>query len=255
MLYYLFRKYQGGTDMKINTNIENRPIENRPAAGRTQHAAEITTTDSKTGSIHEKASQIAENISKKRTHFDAIVITQIAQSFFQKALLVSSSLGKVVSDALTSGEIKQGELTAALSGIRSSMSEIQGGITPNASNPPQNFAALFQYTGVQPHIPQIDTEVNELDKIINGMSSGTMPDLKTVDRITNSLTNKTSAIDNALSGFFSNLQFTATGLNAGLSAENSTAIVKSTETLISSYPLPALQAQGNINLEAVKNLI
>jgi hypothetical protein len=242
--------------MKINPNIENSTAESRSLAGRVQsQEAEITAKNFKTVSIQEITSQTAQNFSKKKTYYDVIVITQIAHSFFQKALLLSSSLGKVVSDALTSGKIKQGELSEALTGIRSSLNEIQDEIAPQSSSAPQNYAAVYQFTGVHPDIPHINTEVNSLGEIVNGLMSGNMPDLKRIDRITDSLSNKASNIENLLNQFVMDLQFPVKRLDSNLTAEKSSGLITDTVNLISSYPQAALQSQGNINSEAVKNLI
>ncbi len=236
--------------MKINTNIENH------TAGMIQRQYKGTDMKNiKADSIQEKALQNVQNLTKKKTHFDAIIITQIAQSFFQKAIVLSSRLGNIVSEALTSGKIKGDELTDALTGIRSSINEVQDGFASQSVYAAQNSAAIYQYTGIQPDIPEINTEFDALNEIANGISSGRMPDLKKIDRITDSLTNKASEVDNLFNQFARSLPFTVNGLNSAASAEKSAGLAQDTVSLINKYPQAALQSQGNINFESVKNLL
>jgi hypothetical protein len=236
--------------MKIDTNIENLNT------GRVhRQSPEHIQKELKSDTVQEKVSQSAENLAKKRTNYDAIIITQIAQSFFQKAVLLSSTLGNVVSEALTSGKIKQAELSDALSEIRSSLNEIGGLSSKSSASAPQNFASVYQYTGMQIDIPQINTEINEVNQMAGNLSSGVLPDLKKIDRITDSLSSKASAVDNLFRKFAGSLPINEKGLSSKLSLEKGTELLNNTADLIGKNPKSALYSQGNINHETVKNLL
>jgi hypothetical protein len=239
--------------MKINTNIEGI------IAGKmnAQTAGTNTKESNKADVMREKPSQTLQNLSQKRTLVDAVIITQIAQDFFQKAVLISSKLKSLASDAINSGKIKGPELNDTLKDI-SSLNKIQDGFA--ATITVQSDTNLNR-VGVISEMPQIQTmqtkeDINSLNEFANDLSSGNV-NLKKIDRINENLTNKASAADRSFNQLISKFPIpdNIVKTNGGSSVVKYSEVAQNTVSQIEKYPQAALKSQGNINFEVVKNLL
>ncbi len=232
--------------MKINMNIDTA------ASGKTQNQT-ISAGPRNTGKTefsHERSSAVLHNISQKKTFIDAVIIAQIAQDFFQKALLISSKLKNLASEALTTGKIKEPELNDTLTNI-SALNNIRDGFT--AASAVQNNANTSR-VGIIAQVPQLQMkeDVNSLKEFANDLSTGNI-DLKKIDSINENLTNKASAADNSFNQLIDKLS-----VPENLIADSDVKypeLGQYTASQIAKYPENAIKSQGNINYEAVKNLI
>ncbi len=235
--------------MKINTNIDGPS-----SAGniKTQTASTNSKDISKADIIPEKSSQTLQNLSQKRTLVDAVIINQIAQDFFQKAVLISSKLKSLASEAFTTGKLKEPELNDTLKDI-SSLNKIQEGFTSTRT---VVHNANLNHVGVITEVPKFQTkeDIKSLEEFANDLSSGNV-NLKKIDRINENLTNKASAVDNSFNQLVNELSF-----QGSIAAKNSSVIkypelAQDTVSQIAKYPQTALKSQGNLNYEVVKNLL
>jgi hypothetical protein len=231
--------------MKININID--AVSSGKISGQSINTGPKNIE--KPDLSREKSSATLQNLAQKKTFVDAVIITQIAQDFFQKAILISSKLKSLASEALTTGKLKEHELNDTLKDI-STLNNIQDGFTAVSSV--QNNANLNR-VGVINQVPQIQMDdINSLRQFANELSSRNI-DLKKIDRISENLTNKASAADKSFKQLISKLS-----VHGSMTAES---VVKypelsqNTVSQIAKYPENAIKSQGNINYEAVKNLL
>ena len=229
--------------MKINMNIE------RLVANALQpQALNPNFKGINTEAALPVSSQTLQSLSKKRTFIDAIIIAQIAQSFFQKAILISSELKSIASEAIVSGNMKERELTDILTGARSTLNELQEAPQIAAN---LNYMTIYQYTGIKIDIPDITKELNSLDIFAKELSAGTIPNLKSIDRIKDSLTTKISALNSYYNQFIEELDLSSR-LNSAM--KNADLIANTINRIINS-PQDALNSQGNISHELAKSLL
>jgi hypothetical protein len=230
--------------MKINMNIDGL------ASGKVRaQTSNMSSKDiSKTDLTRENSSATLQNLSQKRTFVDAIIITQIAQDFFQKALLISSKLKSLASEALTSGKIKEPELNDTLKDI-SSLNKIQDGFA--AASTVQNNANL-SHIGVITQVPQIKEDINSLNEFADDLSAGNV-NLKKIDRINENLTNKAFATDTSFNQLINKLSVPESVVAD--SVVKYPELSQNTVNQIAKYPQAALKSQGNINYESVKHLL
>jgi hypothetical protein len=236
--------------MKINTNIEGITAGKMNAQTANTNTKDIIKTDL----MHEQPSPTLQNLSQKRTLVDAVIITQIAQDFFQKAVLISSKLKSLAHDAINSGKIKGPELNDTLKDI-SSLNKIQDGFA--ATSAVQNNTNLNR-VGVITEVPQIQIkeDINSLNEFANDLTTGNV-NLKKIDRINENLTNKASAADRSFNQLISKLPIpdNIVKTNGGSSVVEYSEVTQNTVSQIAEYPQAALKSQGNINHEVVKNLL
>lgn len=227
--------------MKININLESL------AAGKvqTQNANTNPKDINKTEIISDKSIETPQNFSKNRTLVDAVIINQIAQDFFQKAVIISSKLKSIATDAITYGKIKEPELNDTLKDI-SALNNIQEGFSTVVRA--QNSTNMNRI-GVITETPQIN-EVNSLKEFANTISSGNV-EVKMIDRINEDLTKKASDVDNLYNQLISQLPDAGRGSSAVKFPE----LAQGTAGQITEYPQAALKSQGNINIDIVKNLL
>jgi hypothetical protein len=232
--------------MKININLDGI------ASGKVQtQTANTSSKDiSKTNLTREISSSTLQNLSQKRSFVDAVIITQIAQDFFQKAILISSKLKNLAAETLTTGKIKETELNDTLQGI-SSLNKIQDGFA--AASTVQNNANL-NHVGVIIQIPQIQMkeDIDSLKEFANDLTAGNI-NLKKIDRINENLSNKASAAGNSFKQFITKLSVPESIVAD--SVVKFPELSQNTVSQIAKYPQAALISQGNINYEAVKNLL
>ncbi len=235
--------------MKVEINIARIPVNIATSRSVNPNKNE---TNHKT-SNPPKSTNSTEALQKKRALIEAVVLTQIAQSFFQKAILVSTRLKEIALQGITSGKMNSTEIASALSGIRSSLKDIMEGFESEVSLPVQDFIKIYQFTSVKTDIPEINKELNLLSSITGNLSNAVESSgLKRIDRINSSLINKESALidsykqlidGNIESGRFES--FTNADFPK-LSANISDHIVK--------HPESSLGIQGNLNYKTAKRL-
>ena len=114
-------------------------------------------------------SQQTQNFSRSKAIVDAVVINQIAQSFFQKAIMISSRLKSIASEAQTGGNIKNEELNVTLNSINSSLNEIQEQASGPVGHAQDN---IMLHTGVTVSVPQINDEVKAMKNFSGDILSG-----------------------------------------------------------------------------------
>lgn len=235
--------------MKINiNNINGGKINagNFQPSPVTSNTNDINTPEQTQGTI----AQSVQNLSKSRAVIDALIVSQMAGSFLNDAIRISTRLKNLASEAITTGKIRGAELTEALAGIKSSLKEIQKGFTiPPAYQVPVNIA------GVKVELPQIkiDEDINLLNKFADDTSSGGI-NLKKIDRINESLINKSSILYNTIRQLTDALSVPGNTLQIS-SGEKYTSMVKDVAGEIIKNPQAALKSQWNINSELVKNLL
>ncbi|MFH0977135.1 MAG: hypothetical protein V1874_15240 [Spirochaetota bacterium] len=231
--------------MKINMNLDRLGSEAAPVKpARTDQKA-----NNDINLAGENLSQAPDNLLKKRIDIDAIIVTQIAQGFFQKAVVISSKLKSLAADALATGKIKTAELNDTLKDI-SSLNKIQEGVSSPQSFSFRNNLNISQ-AGVTFDFVKTKEDLNALKEFAEDISSKTI-NLKKIDRINDSLINKADTVDN-LSGQLIN-KFTESG-NRISSVNNYSEHVQDTVGLILNYPQTALKSQGNISHNIAKNFL
>lgn len=235
--------------MKIN--ISNINIE-KPTTGTLQPSALNSNPKGIDIAEHTQGTtaQSVQNLSKKRAVIDAIIVNQMAGSFLHEAIRISTRLKSLASEAITTGRMKGAELTDALAGVKSSLKEIQEGFAvPSTYQMPVNIA------GAKVELPQIkiEEEINLLNKFTDDTSSEAI-NLKKIDRISESLINKSSILDNKIKQLTDALSVPGSTLKIS-SGEKYPELVKDVANEIVKYPQAASKSQWNINSELVKSLL
>ena len=200
-----------------------------------------------------KNSQLSvQNLSRKRALIDALVISQMAQGFMQRALLICSRLKTAASEAIISGGINRDEITEIFSDIKSSlhkMRESSGHLTNISSA--QAFIDIPVEDRPVSKLPQIEGEFNFLKEFAAVLSSGVKPDLAKLENIQDSLREKSVLVENAvnqLRGSFDAYCKKTPGID-------SSELTSRCGDLILKNPDMAFISQGNLNYQKFKNFI
>lgn len=204
----------------------------------------------KSGPARTSTSQELQNISSKRTYIDAIVVSQMAQNFFQTAILISSRLKNIANEAILSGNMDQEKLGEALTGINVSLSELQKK-EPTVSSAVQQYITKPGLPGMAINFSEVRDNITSLNEASSEVYTG-KPDLKRIDRIKDNFFNNISKINDFINSF--SVEFNLQGIQ-NTEEDVSGDLLNRTSRLVTDNPLNALNYQGHIIHNAVASLI
>lgn len=191
----------------------------------------------------------AQNLVRTKGMVDALIIAQMARSFMQKAELITSRLRSVAMETMISGKINEGEFKEALTGISSSLNEVN-----------ESFAPAIVYSGaggINPDAAIVDfsemkRNVDRLKTITSDLMEGKIPDMKEFDVIAVSFNRKASAINDTFIQIKKSINPDMPGDFEYYPDLHS--FVSDLGKQISGTPDAAFLSQGNLNYERVNGL-
>jgi hypothetical protein len=233
--------------MKINSSVNETvytPVKNsRTAVARVGRDA-----DQGGGPAYDPqiAQSIASRLSVEKSLGEALSIAQASQSLLQKAMIISSQLRSMATQAAVTGRVNASELGMALSDINSSLSSYNGGVVGPVSTPLSQGSDL-------PSLPGIENEIATVGSLARTMQGGQSVSAATFDGLMDSLAGKSAdyeAFITAASQKLANLG-ESYSLQAGAPVKN----LEPLSNLLVNNPSLALSAQGNVSPQDVFRLL
>ncbi|MCU0846528.1 MAG: hypothetical protein MUD12_01415 [Spirochaetes bacterium] len=216
--------------MKIRTEVND--IASRPS--------QLKSNPQKIQAYHEKNAESANNSIRERLGAekglgDALSLVLVSQSIIQKALVITSQLKNMASQALNTGKINQNEVSRMQSEINSSIRDFGHAVTiPVQSGNPYG-------------ITDLKDSMDGLKGISSKIGSGDMPSAEEITKVSNGLKSKFESLiksEKSLNhSIIGSVDFAPAKINdAGTAIED-------LKSRITDNPSGALAAQGNINRE------
>jgi len=190
---------------------------------------------------------IIARLATERSMGDALSIAQVSQSLIQKAIIISTQLRNIASQALITGKIDQAALSQAVSEIPGDVQREEPAVTAQLQrviNIPAAEMGRINAAG----------EIEEMSKIGEAMTLGTIPSAAGFDALDERLQVKSrgageiiSRIQEMMGRTLEEYPANTEGVMNPLSARTARNIVQ--------YPESALIAQGNLARETVNAIL
>ena len=200
-------------------------------------------------SITRNQQSISADLIRQKELIDAIIISQRAHSYIQKALEISSRLKDAANITLNSGKIQNEEFSDNLSNIQTSLKQV------NEDYKSAVEKSRNKNNGTSNHnndtaLPLIQNEISSLREAALNLDSGKRP-VHDINIISNTLKKKASVLNNVINNFMKSM----TKIPEDLFTPNTdySNLVEATGQDIVSNPDSALITQGNINYKTLQN--
>ncbi len=233
---------QGGVIMKIRTDVNDVLIAHQSQSRGLNVQKPLKQQNNNVVTKSQPYNQsLADKLRLERSIGDALSIAHISQNLIQKAILVSSRLQGITSQAINTGKMNNNEVSSVLSDINATISNYgEQVIQPVQTRPIQQIDAVAG-------LPDIRNDLTDLKKVAENVNnSNNVAGLNTVQKTAADLNDKleiTRDIQiNIQKAFVKQLDRSIP--ENSLNELNSAA---KTADLIVSNPMQALKSQGNIN--------
>ena len=233
--------------MKIRTDV-NEVMYQKPArVGNSQGAKRGSPRETSSARIDSQLLQsISSRINSEKSLNEALSIAQASQTLLQKAMVVSSQLRNIASQAVVNGRVNSAELDVVLSDINAAFSDYNGGLTGPVR-------AFLDAGPEAPALPGIDNDIEAVRSIAVSLQEGRVPDMPYIDQTMQDISGKferyTASIDQYTRLLRSDraMREVFSSDVSGSQAMNSAIIVNNPET--------SLMAQGNLTHDGVQKVL
>ncbi len=229
--------------MKINLGI-NEPVN----TGKSRSSGSDIRTNNTGQKDTSKFSGQVQDIPSKAS-INAIIISRIAQDFFNKALLITTRLKSLASDAAATGKMNNAEVTDALNEVKNSLAGIQKEYSP-ASQVIDGNSFVDQYTGTEIST-RIKTGLDALNELAENVNAGRLPDSKNIGSTEKIIADNESAVKKIYERQIGFSHLTRTENER----EDYAKISANTMDMIINNHQQALVSQGNISHDAARGLL
>ena len=228
--------------MKIGSDIPDRIPKNFKNLNSTKNKSFNRKIQESSQNLNQT---LGSRISSNRSIGDALTLARISQSLIQKAIIISSRLQNLASEAITTGKVDTEEVDLAVNEINSSIStygnEIATPVTTITDSSPN----------IEP-LPEFRSDMENLKDEAVKIQNNEKPDIETIDAITENLITKSKQIGDTTNIIFREAAATDIKPNNYSDVEN---VVINTTELINGSGTEALISQGNIRPDIVEKVL
>lgn len=192
----------------------------------------------------------------ERSFSDALNIAQMAQSFINRALEISSRLRNMAMSALASGKVSYEEISLAVSEMKSSMERV-GNTTAIPILPTPMSRGINEEFGreTRQYLRDTVTDMERLAGEARRYQAGEKPDTASIDEIARNLESRSATLTQVIQLVGREMSGLFRGDDAGNQGSDYLRLASQASGYIRKNPVNALLAQGNINPGVISPLL
>ncbi|PKL41331.1 MAG: hypothetical protein CVV44_01465 [Spirochaetae bacterium HGW-Spirochaetae-1] len=196
---------------------------------------------------HQVQQSILARLAMERSMGDALSIAQVSQSLIQKAIIISAQLRNIASQAMIEGKIDQAALSQAVS-------EIPGDVQREEPAVAAQLQRVINIPAAEMGRINAAGEIEEMRKIGEAMTLGTIPSVVGFDALDGRLQGKSRGAGEIISKLQEMMGKTLAEYPSGTEGVMTPVSARTAQNIVE-YPKTALIAQGNLAREAVNTIL